>query len=94
MNVVDSSSWLEYFAGTPGAEFFASAVEETEQLLVPLLIIYEVYKRIYQQWGRSAALEAIASMQLGRVIDLDPGLAIQAAEFSGDEKIPMADSIL
>ena len=33
-------------------------------------------------------------MQLGRVIDLDPGLVIQAAEFSADEKIPMADSII
>lgn len=26
MNVVDSSGWLEYFAGGPGADFFAAAI--------------------------------------------------------------------
>lgn len=35
MNVVDSSGWLEYFADSANAEFFAPAIEETEALLVP-----------------------------------------------------------
>lgn len=32
-------------------------------------------------------------MQSGKVVDLDVGLAIEAAEFSSDNKVPMADSI-
>ena len=36
MNVVDSSGWLEYFADEPNADFFAAAVENTEELIVPV----------------------------------------------------------
>ena len=35
MNVVDSSGWLEYFADEPNADFFAPAIERTEELIVP-----------------------------------------------------------
>jgi len=94
MNVVDSSGWLEYFADTPRADYFAAAIEEVEHLIVPAISIYEVYKRLYAQVGREIALEAIAYMQTGTVVDLDTGLAIEAAEFSADNKVPMADSII
>ncbi len=94
MNVVDSSGWLEYFADGKGAGFFAPAIENSAHLLVPVISIYEVYKRIYQQRGRDDALTAIASMQSGQLIYLDEHLALEAAEFSADNKIPMADSII
>lgn len=94
MNVVDSSGWLEYFADSSYADFFASAIEDTEHLIVPSISIFEVYKKLYIQRGRDIALEAIAYMQTGRVVDLDTGLAIEAAEFSADNKVPMADSII
>jgi predicted nucleic acid-binding protein len=45
MNVVDSSAWLEYFANGPNAAFFARPIEEPDELVVPLLTIYEVFKR-------------------------------------------------
>jgi len=45
MQVVDSSAWLEYFAGGPNASFFSGAIEETSELIVPSLTIYEVFKR-------------------------------------------------
>ena len=46
MNVVDSSAWLEYFANGSNASFFAGPIEATEELLVPSLTIYEVFKRV------------------------------------------------
>ena len=94
MNVVDSSGWLEYFADAPGADFFASAIENSAKLIVPVISIYEVYKRIYLQAGRDAALQATASMQMGAVVDMDSNLAMEAAEFSAINKVPMADSII
>jgi hypothetical protein len=48
MNVVDLSGGLEYFADGPNAEFFAPAIENTAQLLVPAICVYEVFKRILQ----------------------------------------------
>ena len=94
MNVVDSSGWLEYFADGPNADFFAPPIEATEQLLVPVICIYEVFKRILQQKGLGAAETRIADLYKGAVIELTPALAISAAVISDTHKLPMADSII
>ena len=94
MNVVDSSGWLEYFADAPNADFFAPVLEDVEELLVPTISIYEVFKRVLQQKGDNEALEAVALMMQGQVIELDSSLAIGAAIISDELKIPMADSIM
>lgn len=94
MNVVDSSGWLEYFADSANAEFFANAVENIEELIVPVITIYEVFKRVYQQRGEGDALQAVAMMEQGQVVELDPRLALSAAKLSLELKLPMADSII
>lgn len=94
MNVVDSSGWLEYFADAPNADFFASAIENTKELIVPSISIYEVFKRVLQQRDEEAALQVVALMAQGRVVELDQTLALSAAKISHDLKIPMADSII
>lgn len=94
MNVVDSSGWLEYFADGPNADFFAAPVEASTELLVPTLSLYEVFKRVLQQRGENAALQAIALMQQGAVIELTSTLALQAARISLQEQLPMADSMI
>ncbi len=94
MNVVDSSGWLEYFADGPSAGFFAPAIEDPEQLIVPTLSLYEVFKKVLQERGESEALGAVAIMKLGQVVDLDDATAIGAAHLSVDLDLPMADSIM
>ena len=94
MNVVDSCGWLEYFADGPNAGVFAAAVEDTAELVVPAISLFEVFKRILQQRSESDALRAVAAMQQGRVVPLDAALALSAARFSLDLKLPMADSII
>ncbi len=94
MNVVDSCGWLEYFADGPNAEFFMPAVEATEDLLVPVLTLFEVFKRILQQRTEADALRAVALMRQGRLIDLTDTLALGAARLSAELKLPMADSII
>ena len=94
MNVVDSSGWLEYLAGGPNATFFAPALEATADLLVPTLSIFEVFKRVLAQRDESLALQAIALMYQGSIVDLSAPLAIDAARLSRREALPMADSIM
>jgi predicted nucleic acid-binding protein len=94
MNVVDSSAWLEYFADGSNAAFFARPIEATDELLVPTLTIYEVFKRVLQQREEGDALRAVALMQQGSVVDLDARLALAAARVSLETRMPMADSIL
>ena len=94
MNVVDSSAWLEYFSDGPNAGFFAPPIEKTGDLLVPVITVYEVYKRICQQRDETAALHAVAAMRLGQPIALDEGLALTAARYSIQHKLPMADALI
>lgn len=94
MNVVDSSGWLEYFAAGPNAGFFAPAIEATRKLLVPSLSLYEVFKRVMQQRGEGQALQAIALMQQGEIVNLGSALALAAAKLSIEHRLPMADSII
>jgi predicted nucleic acid-binding protein len=94
VNVVDSSGWLEYFAAGPNADYFAGAVEATDELVVPTVSVYEVFKRVLQQRGEGDALQAVALMQQGNVVDLTAAIALEAARASSALGIPMADSII
>jgi len=94
VNVVDSSGWLEFFADGPNAEFFAPAIKNIGELLVPTISIYEVFKRVLQQVDEEHALEAVALMMAGRQVPLDVTVALAAAKLSDELKLPMADSIM
>jgi predicted nucleic acid-binding protein len=94
MNVVDSSGWLEYFAAGKNAAFFSKAIEDTPRLLVPTLSLFEVFKRVLQQRGEPAALQAAALMHQGVVVGLDATLALAAARLSAEERLPLADSVI
>ncbi|MBC7249826.1 MAG: type II toxin-antitoxin system VapC family toxin [Anaerolineae bacterium] len=94
MKVVDSSGWLEYFGEGPNAEFFASAIEGIEELVVPTLSLYEVFKRVLQQRGEGEALQAVAVMMEGQVVELTAEIALEAARLSVEEGLPMVDSVM
>lgn len=94
MNIVDSSGWLEYFADGPNADLFAPAIEKPDELLVPSLSLYEVFKRVLQQRDEGDALRSVAFMQQGSVVDLDSRTALSAAKVSVDLGLPMADSVM
>ena len=94
MNVVDSSGWLEYFADTAHAAVFMEPIEDLPNLIVPVICLTEVFKRILQQRTEQDALQAVAHMQQGLVIDLTPDLAVSAAKLGHDQKLPLADSLI
>ncbi len=94
MNVVDSSAWLEYLAGGPNAGLFAPAIEGTDQLLVPAIVLYEVFKKVLNGPGEDAALTVAAVMHEGRLVEIDSTLALLGARLSVELKLPMADSLI
>lgn len=94
MNVVDSSGWLEHFADGKNAGFFFPVVTNTDDLVVPSICIYEVFKRLSAQRGEDEALKAIGVMSLGTVVELTQEIAISAAAISAELKLAMADSII
>ena len=94
MNVVDSCGWLEYFSDGSNADKFAEPIKEVSTLIVPTLILYEVFKVALRERGEDDALQVVAVMKQGQTVDLNSNLAIQAAKVSFDHKIPMADAII
>jgi len=76
MNVVDSSCWLEYFAGSNVGEAVSTVVEDIPSLIVPSITLYEVFKKLLQETSEDQALLAVAHMKQGRVVELDADLAI------------------
>jgi toxin FitB len=94
MNVVDSSGWLEYFINGSNAGFFAPVIENAADVLVPTISLFEVFKRVLIDKNRDDALEAIALMKAGCMVDLDDSLVLVAAELSYELKLPLADSII
>jgi toxin FitB len=90
VNVVDSSAWLEYLSGTSRAEFFVEPIEATRRLIVPVVVIYELFKRILRDRGEQFALEVYALLSQAQVVDVDSSLALDAARFN----LPLADSLI
>lgn len=94
MNIVDSSGWLEYFAGSLNAGNFAKAIENTKELIVPAVIVQEVFRKILTERDEDTALQVVAHMKQGKIVDLDLDLALSAAKLGKKLKLPMADSMI
>ena len=94
MNLVDSSAWLEYFAGGTQAQRVTAAIENVGRLLVPTIVLLEVTRRVMQQRDEDAALQVAAVLHQGQIVPLDSGIALSAARFGVVHKLPLADSII
>ncbi len=94
MNIVDSSGWLAYFADEPHAKHFNKVLSDPDSLVVPTVTLYEVFKVVLREAGENEALQAVAAMRKGQVVDLTSSLALAASKISLENNLPMADSII
>ena len=94
MNIIDSSLWLEYFADTEAGDIISEIMENTNELIVPTIIIYEVFKKLLFERSEDDAIFAVAHMRQGKIVELNDELALFAAKIGKDYKLPMADSII
>lgn len=94
MNLVDTSGWIEYFFSGPNASFFTRPIENTEELLVPVICLYEVFKKANHVADEARALQVVAHMKQGRIIPVTEEIALKAALISLKFRLPMADSLI
>ena len=88
--VLDSSCWLEVFDGGSRAALYQESVERPADLIVPVVTLYEVHKYLRRVRGADAALNAVAYMEQGEVIDVDAALCLEAS-ING---LPFADGLI
>jgi toxin FitB len=94
--IVDSTGWVEYLADGPKADAFADYLEKRESLLLPTIVVYEVYKKLRQERSDSLA-QNFLSTAFGfqeRIVALDITMVELAARISIETKLAMADAMI
>jgi predicted nucleic acid-binding protein len=94
VRVIDSSGWLEWFADGPLAGQYQRFLEKPREILLPAIVVYEVYKILKRERGEEMALLALGQMQQSEVVVLDATLALHAADLSLRRGLAMADAIV
>ena len=89
-NVVDSAAWLEYLTGGAQANRFAAAIEDSKHLVVPAIVLYEVFNKVLRDRGEHLALQVAGAMHAGNVVPVDAALALDAARYP----LPLANSLI
>ena len=94
MNIVDTSLWIEFFAGTKLDTSILNTIKNKNALYVPVICLYEVRKKFLNDNDSVKANLAVDIMRIGKVISVDSEIATLASDVSKQYKLPMADSII
>ena len=94
--VVDSPGWIEYLADSKKASAFAPYLESSENVLLPSVIIYEVYGCISRAKGKTTAAMFLShAFGLGaHLIPLSPELSVLAADTSQETQLDVTRAII
>jgi len=93
LTVLDSSVWLQFLKGGPLLPRVRPHIRDP-RILVPTVVLYEVFKVLCRDVSPEAAREAIGSLKEQEVVALDERLALQAADVSLTLRLSMADAIV
>ena len=94
MIVMDSSGWVEVFMAGPRLTEFQRRLQEAEGVLVPTVVLYEVYKLARREASEDLANEVAGELKSHQLVPLDEGLALEAADYSLQHRLPMADAVV
>jgi toxin FitB len=94
MNVVDSSGWIEFFVAGSNGPLFKPVIEQRDQLLVPVIALYEVHKILSRKMPPELVIKFLDVMRLGRVLELTDKRAIAASAASSLHGLAMADAAM
>jgi predicted nucleic acid-binding protein len=92
--LVDSSGWIEFLGDGPLADRFAPYFEWEERLIVPAIVLYEVYTKLLSVQGSSGADRFLSAALRARVVPIDQRLALLAARIGLDRHLAMADAMI
>lgn len=94
MRVVDSSGWLEWFTDGPIAENYRAFLEKPSDILIPTIVIYEVYNVLKRSVSEETALLAVGQMRQSEVVEIDAALALHSADLALRHRLAMADAMV
>ena len=94
MIVIDSSGWIEFFTDGPLADDYARRLRNVASIITPVIVIYEVYKRLKRELSEDDGVVAVSAMQRTQVVAVDQEIALNAADLSLEHGLAMADALV
>lgn len=94
MVVVDSCGWLEWFTAGELADRYRPYLADPDNLIVPAIVLFEVYKMLKREAGEEKALLAAGYMKAATMVPIDDTLSLAAADIALREKLAMADALI
>ena len=94
MNIVDASGWIEFFLAGANGPTFKPVIENTRELLVPSVNMYEVHRVLSRKLPVELRDVCLEVMRRAPVIELNDERAIAASELSLKHGLAMADAAI
>ncbi len=94
MILVDSSGWIEFLTDGRHASAIEKYLSSPDELLVPTLVMYEVYRQLVKKLEERESLLAVTQMEKGKVVPLDQEIALHAADLSLKHQLSTADAVI
>jgi predicted nucleic acid-binding protein len=93
---IDSYGWIERFTNGPKAAQYNRIIDKVrpEEIVTPVVALYEVYRKVKQVKGEETALEAVATLSQTKVVAIDQTLSLEAADYSLSDGLHFADALI
>jgi predicted nucleic acid-binding protein len=92
--IIDSSCWIEIFANGTLAKKCQKEVTSSKSIVVPSLVVYEVYRKVKQSISDESGLSATSYLSQFDVQPLTREVALLAGDLSLQFKLGTADSLI
>jgi predicted nucleic acid-binding protein len=94
MNIVDASGWIEFFLAGANGPKFKPVIENTPELLVTSINMYEVHRVLSRKLPNHLRDICLNLMRRVPIIDFSDARAIAAADLSIKHQLAMADAAM
>jgi len=94
MVILDSSCWLEYFLDGKSADQYAPSIENNGEIIIPAIVLHEVFKVVMRASNEDSALAAAGVLQQFPVIPVDENIAMYSVKLGQEHGLAMADSMI
>jgi len=93
---IDTYGWIEHFTGGPKAAAYDKVVASVDEgrILTPVVILYEVYRKIKATVNEAVAVRYVAALDRTRVVPVDREISLEAADFSLAHKLHFSDALI
>jgi uncharacterized protein len=92
--VLDSSVWIEHLAGGLLADRCTPYLLVEQDVVTPVLVLYEVYRWTLRHVGEQAAMEVVGQMEATRFAPADVTTAVIAVQVSAEHGLAAADAMI